>query len=100
MTLSGIYASLRVVGNIGRAGRDWDLSGYLSLEGFKHHLLELIGLVGPEPLIATVRKLFSLEADARVKLHFEPLAGIRLDPLAVNALILVIGPGILEFVQL
>src|SRR3984893_6957317 len=35
-----------------------------------------------------------------MELHFEPLAGIRLDPLAVDALVLVTGPGILELVQL
>jgi hypothetical protein len=35
-----------------------------------------------------------------VKLHLEPLAGIRIGPLAVDALVLVIGPGILELVQL
>jgi hypothetical protein len=45
-------------------------------------------------------ELLGLEADTRVKLHFEPLASIRLDPLAVDALVLVIGPGILELVQL
>src|SRR5229473_2838726 len=100
MTLSGICASLWVVGNIRRAGRDWDLSGYLSLEGFQHHLLELIGLLGTEPFVSGVGELLGLEADTSVELHFEPLAGIRLDPLAVDAFVLLFGPGILEFVQL
>src|SRR6266699_5103621 len=45
-------------------------------------------------------ELLRREADAGVKLHFEPLAGIGLGPLAVDALVLFIGPGILEFVQL
>src|SRR6266567_2742791 len=45
-------------------------------------------------------ELLGLEADARVKLHLEPLAGTRLDPLAVDALVLLTGPGIFEFVQL
>jgi hypothetical protein len=35
-----------------------------------------------------------------VKLHLESLAGIRLDPLAVDAFVLLTGPGILELVQL
>jgi hypothetical protein len=35
-----------------------------------------------------------------VKLHFEPLAGSSLNPLAVDALVLLIAPGILELVQL
>ena len=39
-----------------------------------------------------MRELLGLEADTGVKLHFEPLAGIRLDPLAVDAFVLVIGP--------
>ena len=41
-----------------------------------------------------------LIADAGVKLHFEPLVGTRFDPLTVYSLVLVIRPGIPEFVQL
>src|ERR1035437_8969301 len=100
MTLSGICASLWVVGNISCAGRNRDLSGHPLLERFQHHLLELIGLLSTEPFVSAVGELFCLEADAGVKLHFESLAGIRLDPLAVDALVLLIGPGILKFVQL
>ena len=47
-----------------------------------------------------MRELLGLEADTGMKLHFEPLAGIRLDPLAVESLVLVIRPGILDLVQL
>ena len=46
-----------------------------------------------------MRELLRLKADACMELHFEPLAGIRLDPLAVDALILVFRPGVLEFMQ-
>src|SRR6516165_5768257 len=100
MTLSGICVSLRVVGNICRSGRDWNLSGYLSLKGLKYHLLELIGLLGADSLVSIVSELLGLEADTCMKLHFEPLAGIRLDPLAVDPLVFLTGPGILELVQL
>jgi hypothetical protein len=100
MTLSDIFASLRVVGNISRTGRYWDLRGYLSLEGFQDHLLELVDLIGAQAFVGGVCELLCLEADAGVELHFEPLTAIRLDPLAVDALVLVTGPGVPEFVQL
>src|ERR1022692_4433959 len=100
MTLSGICASFRVVGNISCAGRNRDLSGHPLLEGFQHHLLELIGLLSAESFVSAVGELLGLEADAGVKLHFKSLAGIRLDPLAVDALVLLTGPGSLEFFQL
>ena len=45
-------------------------------------------------------QLLGLEADAGVELNFESLAGIPVDPLTVEALVLVTGPGILELVQL
>src|ERR1700684_1230571 len=99
MTLSGICISLRVVGNISRAVRDWDLSGYLPLEGFQHHLLELVVRLCAESFVSVVGEVLGLEADTGVKLHLEPLAGSRIDPLAVDALVLVIRPEILEFVQ-
>jgi hypothetical protein len=35
-----------------------------------------------------------------MKLHLELLAGVRIGPLAVDALVLVTGPEILEFIQL
>ena len=38
-------------------------------------------------------------ADASMKLYFEPLASIWLDPMAVDSLVLVVGPVILELVQ-
>jgi len=47
-----------------------------------------------------VGELLGLETDTSMKLHFEPLAGIWLDPLAVDALVFLTGPGILELVQL
>src|SRR5271167_1262975 len=98
MTLSGIYISLRVVGNICSSGWDGYLSGYLSLEGFEYHLLELIGLLGAESFVSVVGELLGLEADTSMKLHFEPLAGVRLNPLAVDAFVFLTGPGILELV--
>src|ERR1700691_2513249 len=104
MTLSGIYISLRVVGNIFRSGRDGDLTAYLSLEGFEYHLLELIGplrhLLGTDSFVTVVGDLLGLEADTSMKLHLEPLAGVPLDPLAVDAFVLLTGPGILELMQL
>ncbi len=57
-------------------------------------LLELIGLLGAEPLVGVMGKLLGLEADASMELHFEPLTGIRLDPLAVDSLILFLRPGV------
>ena len=60
----------------------------------------LSACVGAEPLVGSMRELLGLEADTGVKLYLEPLAGIRLDPLAVDALVLVMGPGILKCVQL
>ena len=47
-----------------------------------------------------MRELFRLKADARVELHFKSLAAIRVDPLAINALVLLSGPGVLYFLQL
>ena len=40
----------------------------------KHELLERIGLLAAEPFVGAVRELLGLEADAGMKLHFEPLA--------------------------
>jgi hypothetical protein len=45
-------------------------------------------------------ELFRLKADARVELHFKSLAAIRVDPLAINALVLLSGPDVLDFLQL
>ena len=50
-------------------------------------------------LIGVMCELLRLEADAGVELHFESLAGIRVDPLAVDSLVLLFGPGVLEFLQ-
>jgi hypothetical protein len=52
------------------------------LEGFQHHLLELIGLLSAESFVSAVGELLGLEADAGVKLHFKSLPGIGLDPQA------------------
>ena len=73
---------------------------YFLLEGFQHHLLELIDLMSAESLVGVMRELLRLEADTGVELHFEPLTAFRLDPLAVDALVLLFGPGILKFLQL
>src|SRR6516164_7833046 len=100
MTLSGICASLGVVGNIPCAEWDWNLGGSLSLEGFQHHFLEFVGLPGADPFVSAVGELLGLEADAGVELHFEPLTGILLDPLAVDALVLLLGPRVPELMQL
>ena len=89
-----------MVGNISRTGRDWDLCGYLSLECFQDHLLELINLMGAEAFVGGVCELLCFEADASVKLNFEPPTAIWLDPLAVDALVLLTGPVIPDFVQL
>jgi hypothetical protein len=47
-----------------------------------------------------MRELLRLKADARMKLHFKPLTATRLDPLAINALVLLFRPAILELVEL
>ena len=77
-----------------------DISRDLLLECFQHKLLERIGLLSADPFIGGMGELLGLETDTSVKLHFETLAGVRLDPRAVDAFVLIIGPGILEFVQL
>src|SRR5712691_10341113 len=97
MTLSGICASLWVVGHISPAWRDRDLGGYLSLEGLQDHLLELIDLLSAEPFVSIVSELLSLKADTRMKLHFETLVCSGLDSLTVDAFVLLAGPRILEF---
>ena len=45
-------------------------------------------------------ELLCLVADTSVKLHLEPLAAYWLNPLAVDALVLVIGPGVLACLHL
>src|SRR6266536_1263424 len=55
--------------------------------------------MGTKPLIGVVRELLRLVADAGVELHFEELTGLWLDPLTVDALVVLTRPGILEFVQ-
>src|SRR6266568_2060251 len=50
--------------------------------------------------VSAVRELLRFEADAGMELYFKPLAGILINPLAVDALVLLGGPGILEYVQL
>jgi hypothetical protein len=47
-----------------------------------------------------MRKLLRLETDVGVKLHFETLTGVRIDPLAVDSPVLIFGPEIPEFTQL
>ena len=44
--------------------------------------------------------LLRFKAYARMKLDFEPLTAIRIDPLAVDSLVFVIGPVIRELFQL
>ena len=45
-------------------------------------------------------KLLRLETDVGVELHFETLAGIRVDPLAVDSPVLIFRPEIPKFIQL
>ena len=45
-------------------------------------------------------ELLGFEAAAGVELYLEPLAAARVDPLAVDAFVLFLRPGVLEFVQL
>jgi hypothetical protein len=40
-----------------------------------------------------MRELFRLEADTGMELHLEPLTGVRLDPLAIDALVVLARPG-------
>ena len=89
-----------MVGNIRGTWWNRNIFGNLFLKSFQYKLLERIGLLGAESLVGVMRELLRLKADARVKLHFKSLAAIRLDPLAINALVLLSGPGILDFVQL
>src|SRR5690242_8716287 len=56
--------------------------------------------MGSKSLVSVMRQLLRLVADAGVELHFEPLTTIRVDPLAVDALVLILGPRIPECVQL
>ena len=65
---------------------DGYLRGNFLLEGFQHQLFELICLLRAESFVGTVRELLGLETDVSVKLHFEPLAGTLVYPLAVDAL--------------
>src|SRR5690349_10449544 len=99
MTLSAIWASLRVIWNISRARRDWDVGGYFSLKGLQYHLLKLVDLISSEQLVCVMRELLRLEADASMELHFKPLSTFRLDPLTVYALVLLFRPGILKLMQ-
>jgi hypothetical protein len=57
-------------------------------------------LMSPKSLIGVMRNLLRLETDVGVELHFETLAGIRIDPLAVDSPVLIFRPEIPEFVQL
>jgi hypothetical protein len=47
-----------------------------------------------------MRKLLSLETDMGMELHFETLAGVRVNPLAVDSPVLIFRPEIPEFIQL
>ena len=47
-----------------------------------------------------MRELLGFEADAGVELDFDPLTALRLDPFAVDTLVLLVGPEILAYALL
>jgi hypothetical protein len=56
--------------------------------------------MGPKSLIGVMRELLRLETNVGVELHLETLAGVRVDPLAVDSSVLIFRPEIPEFIQL
>src|SRR5689334_11586855 len=91
--------SLWEVGNSRCARRDRDLRRYLTLKCFQYHPLELIATPGAQSFVGSMSQLLSLEADTRMELHFKPLAATRIDPLAVDTFVLLLGPEVLALDQ-
>src|SRR4029077_20148773 len=77
-----------------------NIRGDFSLKCLQDELLKPIGFMSPKSLLSVLRKLLRLETDVDVELYFETLAGVRVDPLAVDSPVLIFRPEIPEFVQL
>src|SRR5579862_783266 len=88
-----------MVGNIDSARRNRHCRSHLLLEGFEQEFLQRASLFRAESFVGGMCKLLCLEADASMKLDFEPLAADWFNPLAIESLILIIRPVILRYVQ-
>src|SRR5437588_291010 len=77
-------------------------SSVISMNSFSRspRSAEISDVLGAELVVGVLGELLGLEADMSMELYFETLARRRLDPLAVDAFVLLTGPGILQFEHL
>src|SRR5580700_5656342 len=85
-----------MLGNVSCAWRTRYGCRHLALEMFEFEVLFVADVSRTKPLVSTMSQLLGFEADGGMELHLETLARRSVAPLCVDAVVVRVGPVVLQ----